>query len=126
MHYNQDYFDWQKNIGAIGGYANLFKFTKYINTNDNVIDFGCGGGFLINNISCKNKIGTEINDFARENAKRNGILVYKYSNEVEDNWADVITSNHALEHTFQPLDELKVLYKKLKKDGRIILFCLKK
>ena len=30
-HYNVDYFNWQKNIGAFGGMANLFKFNNHIN-----------------------------------------------------------------------------------------------
>ena len=27
-HYNEDYFEWQKKIGSIGGYLNKFKFEK--------------------------------------------------------------------------------------------------
>lgn len=27
-HYSEDYFNWQKNIGAFGGMANLFKFNN--------------------------------------------------------------------------------------------------
>ena len=119
-HYNKDYFDWQKNVGAFGGHANLFKFEKFIKESDSVIDFGCGGGFLLANIKCKEKIGIEINETARETANKNGIKAVASAEEVEDGWADIIISNHALEHTFRPLDELKFLYPKLKDSGKII------
>ena len=56
-HYNKDYFDWQKNIGAFGGWANSYKFKNTIKKCDVVLDFGCGGGFLLSNLVCKKKIG---------------------------------------------------------------------
>jgi SAM-dependent methyltransferase len=120
MHYNQDYFNWQKNIGAFGGYANYFKFSKYISQSDNVVDFGCGGGFLLKQIDCRGKIGIEINDVAREDALNNEINAVKCPTEVPDNFADVIISNHALEHVESPLEILKELYPKLKEDGHIV------
>ena len=72
-HYDENYFNWQKSIGAFGGWANLMKFEKYITSETNVMDFGCGGGFLLNNINCNGKIGIEINDVARKNINNFGI-----------------------------------------------------
>lgn len=46
-HYNEDYFNWQKNIGLFGGWANSTKFEQYITKEDDVLDFGCGGGYLL-------------------------------------------------------------------------------
>ncbi|MHB8277011.1 MAG: class I SAM-dependent methyltransferase [Candidatus Humimicrobiaceae bacterium] len=119
-HYNKDYFDWQKNMGAFGGWANLIKFKGYINDSFNVIDFGSGGGFLLNQIKCKDKIGIEINNEARKNASLLGIKSVKCTNEVSDEWSDLIISNNALEHTSEPLKELQQLYTKLKPKGKII------
>ena len=119
-HYEENYFNWQKNIGAFGGTANLFKFKKYINNDYKIIDFGSGGGFLLSNIDAKEKLGIEINPVARENANKFGITTYDSSNKIEDNWADLIISNHALEHVKEPLTELQNLYKKLKPDGKIV------
>ena len=65
-HYDNKYFDWQSPIGEFGGWANLTKFQPFIRNDFNVIDFGCGGGYLLNNIQCKEKIGIEVNDSARE------------------------------------------------------------
>jgi 2-polyprenyl-3-methyl-5-hydroxy-6-metoxy-1,4-benzoquinol methylase len=64
-HYNHKYFSWQKSIGEFGGWANLPKFMDYIKPEYNIIDFGCGGGYLLKNIECKHKIGIEVNPSAR-------------------------------------------------------------
>jgi hypothetical protein len=65
---------------------------------------GAGGGFLILNLKeCDEKLGVEINPLAREEAlnERNIHLVASCS-DLPDMWADVIISNHALEHVFCP------------------------
>lgn len=119
-YYDTSYFDWQRHVGAFGGKANLFKFIAHIKPTDKVLDFGSGGGFLLAQINCQEKKGIEINPVARQNAIEQGIDTIASIEEVADEWADVIISNHALEHVFQPLDELKKLHKKLKKGGKII------
>lgn len=119
-YYKKDYFDWQKNIGYFGGIANLKKFESYIGENDKVIDFGCGGGYLLNNVSCKEKIGVEINEVARANAAELGIKAVEDLNNIDDGWADIIISNNALEHTTNPFEEIKKVYKKLNHGGKAI------
>ena len=84
------------------------------------MDFGCGGGFLLKNIDCGKKIGVEINPSARANAIKNGLQVFGSVEDVPDESVDTIVSNNALEHTLRPLDELKELYRVLKKGGKII------
>ena len=119
-YYDDDYFDWQKNLGEFGGWANQTKFLDYIKQSDTVLDFGCGGGFLLDSLNIRKKVGVEINPSAIKSAKEKGIEVYNDADLVPDNYVDVIISNNALEHTLRPLDELKSLYKKLKKGGKII------
>jgi len=119
-HYDENYFSWQKNIGAFGGWAELFKFENYITSEMNVMDFGCGGGFLLKTINCKGKIGIEINDVARKNIDNLGIKSFKYVQDAPDNWADCIISNHALEHVPDPLNQISLLKEKLKTGGKII------
>ena len=119
-HYKEEYFNWQKEVGEFGGIANLFKFEKHIALDDSVIDFGSGGGFLLANLNCKQKIGVEINDVARSYSKELGIESVESIEMVEDNWADVIISNHALEHVENPLSSLKKILSKLKTGGKII------
>jgi len=119
-HYDKAYFNWQNDIGEFGGWISADVFKDFIKEKHNVIDFGCGGGYLLKNIKCAGKIGIEINDEALKVARGNNITVLKTVDEVEDNWADVIISNNALEHTRNPLLELKKLNKKLKKGGKIV------
>jgi SAM-dependent methyltransferase len=119
-HYDENYFNWQKKMGAFGGWAELIKFKKYIKSEMNIMDFGCGGGFLLKSIDCKGKIGIEINDAARENIDNFKIKSFKYVQDAPDNWADCIISNHALEHVPDPLNQISLLREKLKTNGKII------
>ena len=119
-HYDEEYFSWQMSIGDFGGWADKNKFAKYIKSEDVVLDFGCGGGFLLKNFKCKKKIGIEVNPSAMQCAKKNGIEVFTSAEMIQDEFIDVIVSNNALEHTKYPLKVLKVLYRKLKLGGVII------
>jgi len=120
-HYDKNYFEWQKKIGEIGGKLNLFKFKNYINKEDTVLDFGCGGGYLINNVQCKEKKGFEINKSAHEECRKKNIFITDNFDELEDQSLDKIISNHAFEHVPTPFETLKKLYNKLKKGGKIII-----
>jgi len=73
-HYNKDYFNWQKQGAVVGGYLNKFKFEEHINSNDTVLDFGCGGGYLLNNFENIIRKGFEINEYAWEECKK---MVFK-------------------------------------------------
>jgi len=120
MKYEKEYFDWQKVVGSFGGKVNKSKFEGCIKKEDVVVDFGSGGGYLLKNIVCSKKVGIEVNAIAREEAKNNGVNSVEKIDEIEDNYADVIISNHALEHVECPLDILKRLYLKLKTNGKIV------
>ena len=121
-HYNYNYFEnYQKKMGLFGGKANLFLFEKYISENDKVLDFGCGGGFLLSNLKCKQKFGVEINEISRANCIEKGIECYENIDFIEDSSIDVIISSHCLEHTTSPYDCLEKFYKKLKNNGTIVV-----
>jgi len=120
QHYDETYFDWQKSMGEFGGWANKIIYEKHISADHVVLDFGCGGGFVLKNLECKKRIGIELNPSAAETARQNGLEVYSHVDDVADDSVDIIISNNALEHTHHPFDELKKLYKKLKAGGKII------
>jgi SAM-dependent methyltransferase len=82
-----------------------------------VLDFGCGGGYLLSNVECREKLGVEINPAARAEADRLGVNVVARISEIENNWADAIISNHALEHCPNPFEELQTLLAKLAPGG---------
>lgn len=119
-HYQNKYYFWQKSIGEFGGRANLAKFASYIHSDDKIIDFGCGGGFLLANIVCREKIGVDVNQAAIKAVKQKGMKAYRSLAQVSDNWADLVISNSALEHVDQPLREVQLIYRKLKSGGKAV------
>jgi SAM-dependent methyltransferase len=119
-HYDRQYFTWQKDIGDFGGRAELWKFQPYIKPGDRVVDFGCGGGYILANLACSERIGIEINGTARDNCARLGVSVVANGADIADGWADVVISNHALEHVPDPLDVLVGLRRKMRPGGTII------
>ena len=121
IEYGQEYWDYQSKIGKIGGTLNLFKFEQYIEEKDTVLDFGCGGGFLLEKINCAKKIGFEISPQARERAKTVGLEVTDNWDTIDDNSIDKIISNHALEHVLNPVEVLQQLHKKAKSQGTLVI-----
>ena len=123
QYYDQDYYNWQKNIGAFGGWANSSKFSDTVKRDDVVVDFGCGGGFLLNNLQCAFKVGIEPNVSAAETIRNHGMQHFRSVAEaisgLGEASVDTIISNHALEHTLNPLQELKDLRRLLKVGGQI-------
>ena len=120
-HYDANYWAYQKEIGEAGGVLNLFKFEEFITPETSLMDFGCGGGFLLNNISCKERLGLEISEHARAHAKSLGLRVVADFSEVQDQSLDLIISNHALEHVPNPLSTFQDMYKKLRLGGKIAI-----
>jgi len=120
-HYNEKYFSWQIYVGKFGGQANKIKFDELISENQKVLDFGCGGGYLLSSYNNIERFGVEINETAIEEAKKNGTKIFTSSKDLPDNFFDTIISNHALEHCDNPFIELKELYRSLKKNGKICI-----
>lgn len=119
-YYDEDYFAYQKAIGEAACKIDVLNFKYDICENDVVVEFGAGGGYLLDIINAKEKIGIEINDAAIENAKSIGIKEVKFVDDVPDDFADVIISTHALEHVDNPLEILQKLKSKLKDNGKMI------
>lgn len=120
-YYDDKYFAWQVSVGEFGGWADQKKFLEFISPESIVLDFGCGGGFLLKEIVCGKKLGVEVNPYASELAKKNNIEVFEKLGNIKDNYVDVIISNHALEHCLNPLEQLTEMHKKLKASGIIVL-----
>ncbi len=124
-HYQSDYFEWQRRIGSFGAWVDSHKFQPFIRPDDTVIDFGCGGGFLLNALHCKRKIGIEPNPSAAPSIEGFGITHFSNPNDARmamgERFADVIISTNVLEHTLNPLQELKDL-RRLLNPGKVISF----
>lgn len=120
MTYGAKYFEWQKDMGHFGGIVNSPIFSPYLQPDDTLLDFGCGGGYLLNNLMCTTKAGIEINPVARQQAHSMGITVYETISDVPDEFASLVISNHALEHVDCPFQTLVNLKSKLKMNGRLV------
>ena len=119
-HYGEDYFAWQQKLGEFSAKANLFRFVPYVRPTDRVVDFGCGGGYLLSRLKCAERIGVEINPTARQEAQRQNIKCFASSNDLPDGWADLIISHSALEHVEAPLTELRQLFSKARPGGLLV------
>jgi SAM-dependent methyltransferase len=122
-HYDAQYFAWQKERGRFGGWANLDKYRRTVSPADRVLDFGCGGGFLLANLTCAARYGIEPNQAALEQAAANGATVFSNSAAalaaLGPESIDVLISDNALEHALEPWRELVALRPLLKRGGRI-------
>src|ERR1019366_981540 len=113
-HYDERYFAWQATVGEFGGWANLTKFDRWGREADTVLDFGCGGGYLLKKLPGRRKLGVEPSLQAAGVARQNGLEVYPCADDVPVQAVDVVISNNALEHTLYPLRELKMPFTKLR------------
>ena len=120
-HYDAKYFERQKRCGAFGGVANLFLFESHIFPSDTVLEFGGGGGYLLKNLNCSRRLNVDINPSARKQAEENGVECYADLEEIPSASVDVVISNHALEHTFSPLEILTRIHEKLRPGGKLVL-----
>ena len=90
------YFEWQRGVGRLGGSLNLFKFAPYVSESAAVCDFGCGGGYLLEQLPGREKVGVELSAEARREAANRGVRAVTSTDELPDDHFDVIVSNHAL------------------------------
>lgn len=116
------YFRYQRPIGEFGARLNRWKFLPHLRPTGVVVDFGCGGGGLLANLPAVRRIGIEVSPHARAVADARGLETVASARELPDDCADTIVSNHALEHTLNPLDELRQLRRILRPGGKLILW----
>jgi SAM-dependent methyltransferase len=117
-----EYLDYQRRYGELGAELNLFKFERYVSPADDVVDFGCGIGALLERLPAASRTGVEVSEAARREAQARGLHVVASTSDLADASADVVISNHALEHTLAPLDELRELRRVLRPGGKLVLW----
>jgi SAM-dependent methyltransferase len=116
-----EYFAYQRQIGALGGKLNARKFQSFIPPDAVVLDFGCGGGYLLRALECGRRLGVEPNRAAREACVDGGVECHPSMTYIDDRAVDVIVSNHVLEHVPYPIAALRECRRVLKPSGILIL-----
>lgn len=116
------YFSYVSQSDAIRGRLEVWKFERHVGPSDTLVDFGCGAGFLLRALRAGEKVGIEVNPAARDAAARSGVGTVASAADLPDAFADVVISNHALEHTVRPLDELEQLRRIIKPGGRLVVW----
>jgi SAM-dependent methyltransferase len=117
------YFSWQNAIsGEMGGRLNARKFNAHLRPSSTVLDFGCGAGYMLEKLQVGERIGIEPAPAAREAARSRGLNVVASAGELAAESVDAVVSNHALEHTLHPLQELRGLLGLLKPEGELRLW----
>jgi SAM-dependent methyltransferase len=102
---------------------NRHIWQPYISADDDILDFGCSGGFLLHVLNAKKKIGVEINPHAKEFAEKHGIVVYSTLDQVPGKF-DKVISSHTLEHVPHPRQALLELKEKLRNEKSLMLLLL--
>jgi SAM-dependent methyltransferase len=105
--------------------SDYLESCKYISENDDVLEVGCGAGFLLNFIKPKSYTGLEFNDKAIQIAQSKGLNVKKeflheHALQNEEKY-DIVCFFQALEHVESPREFLQDALKCLKKGGKMIL-----
>ncbi len=115
------YFGWQGQPGILQGLWNRHLWTPYVRPSDDVLEFGCGGGFLLHVLEARSKFGVEVNPRAAQSAHEFGIPTYATIAEVPGTF-DRIISSHVLEHVPHPRQALIELRNKLRdEDSRLVI-----
>lgn len=115
------YFSAQTVTGKLGARWNLSIWADHIHAEDSILDFGCGGGYLLSVLPGKTKVGVEINPAARKMAESLGIEVFETISEVKGRQFSHVISSHALEHVPAPLIALKQLRSCIADKGKLLL-----
>ena len=114
------YFQRQSSAGVLAAEFNKFIFAPHVSQQDDVLEFGCGGGYLLYTLGAKSKIGVDINPAARAQAARLGITTYGTLDELGDRTFSKIVTSHALEHVPNPYEALVRLKSFLRPGGKLL------
>ena len=97
------------------------KFTRFTDVSQTILDFGCGDAGIVSSLPAARRIAVEPNPASR--AAHDARLVESHASldAVPNATADLVISNHALEHCLHPLTDLRDMRRVLKPDGRLVL-----
>jgi SAM-dependent methyltransferase len=117
----RQYFSHSEGMGAKAALRHTFIWGPYVEPEDHVVEFGCGGGDLLASLKCRYKAGVEINPAARDHARGFGLHIIANLAELPEREFTLAISSHALEHVASPHQVLCDLRRVLKPRGTVLL-----
>ncbi|MBJ7457890.1 MAG: class I SAM-dependent methyltransferase [Thermoleophilaceae bacterium] len=120
---SEEYFAYQQQYVRRNNWVSSRFFIDHVSSGDTVVDYGCGTGWLLKLLDPGARLGIEPNPAARTYAAEIDVETVASPTEVSDNFADVVISNHALEHSLAPLDEFRQIRRIVKEGGKVVI-CL--
>ncbi|MBU2623749.1 MAG: class I SAM-dependent methyltransferase [Proteobacteria bacterium] len=112
---------------GLGRMVQTEYFLPYTDKDKVVLDFGCSDGLFLRHLPAKLRIGVEVNPTAREKCKMLSekenipIELHETLQTIQGNQADVVISNHALEHVLSPYETLLEIHRVLKPKGHCVI-----
>jgi SAM-dependent methyltransferase len=103
--------------GEFAGMAHRSKFAAYVDPRYRVVQLGCGGGWLLRQLDCAERIGIEEDAALAAIARRGGIDVVASVAAIAAGSVDLFISDNAFEHLEWPLAVLREVHRALKPGG---------
>jgi SAM-dependent methyltransferase len=116
-----EYWAYQEPIGRQGVTRDFAKIAPFVAPGSTLLEFGCGGAFMLERLSGAERIGVEANDIARAAAIERGLDIRAALSDAPSDWADVVYSHHVLEHVLEPFTVLTGLLAALRPGGQLVL-----
>ena len=85
-----EYFEYQNRFARRSGVINARKFLPELNNSRIILDFGCGGGYMISQLGADLKYGVEVNEIAQKEARLNGVTVFNDFTFIQDSSIDAV------------------------------------
>ena len=98
------------------------KINAYVQKTDTVLEVGVGTGWNLAELKCKKRLGYDLSTHLKSFLNEKGIEFVENISSVPDDAIDAVVCHHVLEHTADPLQVLKQIYRILRKNGKLILF----
>ncbi|PIR48395.1 hypothetical protein COU80_04575 [Candidatus Peregrinibacteria bacterium CG10_big_fil_rev_8_21_14_0_10_55_24] len=106
-------------MGEFGALANQFMFAPHITPDSSVLDFGCGGGAMLKHLNCRERVGIEVNPYARRDAAARDIATKPSLDCIGAETIDIVISCHALEHVHNPWSIACEMFRVLRQGGGV-------